>query len=264
MPKYKKTKAIKAPEYDESLEYDIEVEDDSYEDEFSDPEVEYTKIEDAQTFSVTEEDEIPEYEDAEKTFKRSNTERFMKIFNIFFVIAIILMLIIAIDVIAVARYHVGPFFAIKTKTYNDGGTKEYYGIGYKVIKYNQNEGRKDIQIGLWSMEYIAEPTPIEDVDLAIEFQNNPEETSKKYYNQYLEITSRVKKIDKKNNKLVLQYTDPDGKYTLRINCSMAAKKKELASIKEDQELIVKGTVSKFTLKTKNKSNTVYLSDCFIK
>lgn len=263
MPKFKKNKAIKAPEYDEDLEYSIEIEDDSYEDEFSESEEEYTIIEDNQTFSISEEDEVPEYEEAEKTFMRSNMAKFMKIFNIFFVIIIIVMIMIAIDVISVARYQVGPFFAVRTKTYNDGGTKEYYGIGYKVIKYNQKEGRKDIQIGLWNMEYSTEPTPIDDIDLAIEFQNKPEKTSKKYYNQYIQITSTVKKIDKRNNKVILQYTDPDGKYTLKVNCLMGSKKKELTSIQEEQKLTIKGTVAKFTLKTENKSNAVYLSDCFM-
>ena len=43
------------------------------------------------------------------------------------------MVMVTVDVVGVSRYNKGPFFAIKTKTYNDGGTKEYYGIGYKAI-----------------------------------------------------------------------------------------------------------------------------------
>ena len=39
-----------------------------------------------------------------------------------------------------------PIFCVNIKTYRDGGTKEYIGIGYKVIKYNNNQ-RKDFQIG---------------------------------------------------------------------------------------------------------------------
>ena len=41
---------------------------------------------------------------------------------------------------------------IRTSIYKDGGTKEYYGLGYKVIKYNQIEGRRDTQIGLWNLK----------------------------------------------------------------------------------------------------------------
>lgn len=37
-----------------------------------------------------------------------------------------------------------PIFVIKTAMYKDGGTKLYQGLGYKVIDYNQLEGRQDI------------------------------------------------------------------------------------------------------------------------
>lgn len=37
-----------------------------------------------------------------------------------------------------------PLFAVRTEMYKDGGTAVYYGLGYKVIDYNQLEGRKDV------------------------------------------------------------------------------------------------------------------------
>ncbi|OZM56279.1 hypothetical protein CIB95_12715 [Lottiidibacillus patelloidae] len=37
-----------------------------------------------------------------------------------------------------------PIFAGKTSVYKDGGTTEYTGIGYKVIDYNELDGRDDI------------------------------------------------------------------------------------------------------------------------
>lgn len=37
-----------------------------------------------------------------------------------------------------------PIFVIRTALYKDGGTSIYHGLGYKVIDYNQIEGRKDV------------------------------------------------------------------------------------------------------------------------
>ena len=96
----------------------------------------------------------------------------------------------------------------------------------------------------------------------IEFQNNPQYTSEKYYKQYIRINSKIKTIDKEENKLILEYTDPDGKYTLQINCPMAGNLEALNEYKEQQEIKVKGTVYKFALKTEEQPNTVYLNDCF--
>lgn len=52
-----------------------------------------------------------------------------------------------------------PIFAVKTATLKDGGTKIYYGIGYKVISYNQlpdfsGENNKDDTVfGSWFLKY---------------------------------------------------------------------------------------------------------------
>jgi hypothetical protein len=37
-----------------------------------------------------------------------------------------------------------PNFSFQAETYKDGGTKVYIGLGYKVIDYNQLDGRKDV------------------------------------------------------------------------------------------------------------------------
>lgn len=43
-----------------------------------------------------------------------------------------------------------PFITLKTILYKDGGTKEYYCLGYKFIKYNAIGGRNDMDFGpLW-------------------------------------------------------------------------------------------------------------------
>ena len=57
------------------------------------------------------------------------------------------------DILLVTKKKIGPFLAINTKTYNDGGTKEYYGLGYKVIDFNMLNGYDEIKIGSWFMKY---------------------------------------------------------------------------------------------------------------
>ncbi|OCA84150.1 hypothetical protein A8F94_15620 [Bacillus sp. FJAT-27225] len=37
-----------------------------------------------------------------------------------------------------------PEFSMLKDVYKDGGTKVYIGLGYKVIDYNQLNGRKDV------------------------------------------------------------------------------------------------------------------------
>lgn len=50
-----------------------------------------------------------------------------------------------------------PTFSLLVDVYKDGGTKVYTGIGYKVIDYNQIDGRKDVvfipfYIDAWEMK----------------------------------------------------------------------------------------------------------------
>lgn len=252
----KKLKPIKA----EKFEDEEEVKDDFYEDEF---EKEEDLDDSPKNFEAVEDPEEEKYEDAKRTFRRANSDKIMRVFNIFFVIAIIIILIIGIDVICVSKYNVGPFFAIKTTTYKDGGTTEHYGLGYKVIKYKELFGRQDTEVGFWNLKYDTTPIYLEDIDIAIAFQNNPEETADTYYKEYVSISSQVKELDTKNNRMILEYNDPDGKYTLDIVCDMNDKLDENTPYKKGDKLSVKGTVYKFTIKEKESSNSIYLMNCFI-
>lgn len=179
--------------------------------------------------------------------------------NIIFIIIIALGIVIAIDVICVTKYDKGPYFAIRTKTYDDGGTEEFYGLGYKVIKYHQEQGRRDTKLGFWTMPYSVEPTEISALDLAIEFRNDPEKTANKYAGQFMRVTGRIYKI--KDNELILRYKDPDDAYTLKIKCPMA-EKTDLSDLKEDMEITVLGTIDNFTLATEKTSNIANMSNCF--
>lgn len=242
MKKVKKIKEIKAEKYEENEDLYVELEEDDYEEENEN--------------IIIEEDYFEENE----TTKRINSNKFMKVFNIIFILIMLAMVFISVDVICITKYNVGPFFAIKTKTYNDGGTKEYYGLGYKVIKYKEKSGRQDKQIGFWSMKYNTTPTFIKDIDLSIEFQNNPQKTADKFYKQYVKISSTIKEIKQSSNNLILEYTDPDGKYTLQINCDC---KEKISTLTQNQNIIIRGTIHDFSVKDENNPNTIYVSDCFV-
>ncbi len=46
-----------------------------------------------------------------------------------------------------------PIASIKMFHHKDGGTKEYYGIGYKIIAYNKLNGYKKSHIGTYRLKY---------------------------------------------------------------------------------------------------------------
>lgn len=252
---------------------DLEFYDDEYEDEDFDSFPEQ-KIEEKEPEFEEMYDDISDYDEPQilKTYSeeefeedqnsRKKYKRYKKIINIVFAIILVVLVMITIDVISVSRYNVGPFFAIKTQTIKDGGTKVYYGLGYKVIKYNQEQGRRDKEIGSWNLKYNIEPVDIQDIDLALEFENNYQETNKKYYKKFVRLTSTVKEVNKEKNTLVLEYLDEDSKYTLDIVCNMAEKKSNLEIFNVGDKASVIGTIRTFKIKTAKESNKVYISDCF--
>ena len=208
------------------------------------------------------EEEYEDYEEPKKRTKITSTRKIKRIINIVFIIIMLLLAMIATDVICVGRYDVGPFFAIPTKTYKDGGTKEYYGLGYKVIKYNQMQGRRDREIGTWSLKYNTEPITNKDVDLAIEFYGNEAETYEKYYRKFVRITSTLQKVDTKNNKITIGYKDEGGKYTLDIYCTVVKDQTNLSELKVGESITIIGTVSNFKQGTDTKANRLYIKNCF--
>lgn len=203
-----------------------------------------------------------EYIEDEVEYSQIREKKYKKIINIIFAITMIVLSMITIDVISVARYDVGPFFALPLQKYKDGGSKAYYGFGYKVIKYKQLQGRRDKEIGFWSLKYNIEPITMEDIDLAIEMNGNETKTYKKYYKRFVRITSTLEKIDKKNNQITIGYTDEGKKYSLTMKCSMASKKSVLDDFKENEKITIIGTVHDFKHKTKNSPSRLYLTNCF--
>lgn len=241
---------------DESLLKNIEEYDEVlYEEESNSSNEEIIDINEENDF---DEDYLEDEED-EKSIK--DPKKITKIINIIFYVLIVLMIMVTIDVISVSRYNSGPYFAIKTAHYKDGGTKVYYGIGYKVIKYNQIQGRRDTVIGSWSLKYSVEPTEVDSIDLAIEYKNDTVKAYEKYNTKFLRITGTYKSYNKKNKTLTFGYTDPDGSYTLNIVCKMA-KDATIKEYEKDDTITVIGTAYDFKQKDKKNPNRLYINNCF--
>lgn len=183
--------------------------------------------------------------------------------TILLLVVVALGALISIDIFFVSKVHVGPFLAIRTKVYKDGGTKEYYGLGYKVIKYHQIEGRRDTQIGFWSMPYSTKPTSISTLDLALEFRNYPKKTYKKYYNQYMKIEGEIFKIDKSKKEITLQYKDEDGAYTMNVVCPLVKTDIDLDSYEKGVTISVVGNLIHFENKDGKTPMVVTLKNEFI-
>ena len=82
-------------------------------------------------------------------------KKLKKRFTIIMIVALVLGTLIFIDILVANYTSVGPFLAVKVNTYNDGGTKEYYGLGYKVIKYKVKDGRNTTVVGSWTLKYYS-------------------------------------------------------------------------------------------------------------
>lgn len=235
--------------------------------------IDYFKMDDEQTEDeIIEEASIEEIEEEKKEEQEKEKEKFTwkninfhdeqtikltnKVLNILLIIIIVVAALITTDVLLVSRKEIGPFFAIKTKTHNDGGTKEYYGLGYKVIKYNEEEGRKDIIIGPWSLEYdtTIEKTTI--LDLALDFTNNKESSLERYMNKYLQVSGTIDKIEPE--KITLTYKDEENKYTTSITCNIL---NNTTKYKKKDNIKLVGTLYNYK---ENKTLTLYMKNCYIK
>lgn len=211
---------------------------------------EYDEIEEKQE-DIQNEPEQTE----KKKFDIHDIKNINKIVNILLIVVIFLSVLISTDVIILTRTGNGPYFAIKTKTYNDGGTKVYYGIGYKVIKYNQKNGRKDTIVGSWSLKYDITPIKTTTLDLALDFNNNFANSLEKYMNKYLEIKGTVQ--ENKDDKLILLYKDEEDKYTTKVICNAINNK----NYKKNDNIKIVGTLYNYK---KDTSTKLYIKNCYMK
>jgi hypothetical protein len=69
-------------------------------------------------------------------------KKHLKVLIIF--LAILPFIMIGTDY-SLAQANKSPIFSVRTAIYKDGGTKTYVGLGYKIINYNELDGRKDVE-----------------------------------------------------------------------------------------------------------------------
>lgn len=251
-------------EIDEEIKEEIKEEiilDDESNDKSINSNIEVTSSEDIDNNIYDNEKEEEQTEKEErKSFLGYNTIN--KIINIIFIVILAVLLLVSIDVLLVGKFEVGPFFAIPVKKYNDGGSKAYYGLGYKVIKYNQKIGRRDKEIGNYSLKYNTTPIDVDSVDLAIEFTKDENSSYEKYFKKFVRVTGELTKVDYDNNKIKVSYLDEDGKYAIEIICSMATKKELVNNLELNKEVVFIGTVYDYDLHTDTKPTRLYIKNCF--
>lgn len=178
-------------------------------------------------------------------------KKLKKRFTIIMIVALVLGTLIFIDILVANYASVGPFLAVKVKTHNDGGTKEYYGLGYKVIKYRVKDGRNTTVVGSWTLKYdpTTKATTVE--ELGISFRNNSKEALKNSYKQFFIVTGKIDSIDKTNKKVVLIYEDKDGgNYTTKAEFYLKNISK-LKNYSKGDTITISGTFTKYTPKKNN-------------
>ena len=218
---------------------------------------EYEEVEEYKFSDENESKEKEKKTELKTTKKKNNT-----LLNILFIVMALVIVIICTDIIAVKKFKAGPFFAIPIKTYEDG-SKEYYGIGYKVIDYKQEKGRKDKVIGTWGLKYNDEVIIVEAIDLAIDFNDNESITYDRYKDKFLRVTGILTNVSTNNNMVTLSYIDEDGKYNFDIICKMSSDSSALESLEMNLRATVTGTVSGYDYKSPETKPTLHLKDCNI-
>lgn len=174
-----------------------------------------------------------------------------KVSTIIMIIIIIIGVLITTDILLVTKKKIGPFLAINTKTYNDGGTKEYYGLGYKVIKYNQKVGRRDTVIGSWFIKYDTNPTTYTITDLAYSIIND----NNNHLGEFIRLTGTITSKNNKNNIITLKFEDnEEGKYNLTVKANLLSD-----NIKE---LNVNSSISLIGVVTDYNNNTLTIENVF--
>lgn len=113
---------------------------------------------------------------------------------LFIIIGIIIVLGIVFFVVDYNRVQKQekPIFCIQNPAgvIRDGGTIEYFGLGYKVIDFHTLAGFDDIKIGTWLMDYNDFEKEMKEYEKKFE-----EELQKDNRNQENNINNKVTTID---------------------------------------------------------------------
>ena len=186
-----------------------------------------------------------------------------KKFTIIMIVTLTVGTLIFFDILITSKTDAGPFLAIKVKTHNDGGTKEYYGLGYKVIKYRVRNGRNTTVVGSWTLKYdpISRVSSME--ELAFSFRNDAKTALNNSYKQFFKITGVVDSVDKENKKITLIYEDEDGgSYNMKADFYLKSDSK-INDYNEGDILSIYGTFIKYTPQKGDAIRTLTFENCSI-
>lgn len=171
-------------------------------------------------------------------------KKIKKISTIVMIVIIVIGVLVTTDVLLVSKAHIGPFLAIRTKVYNDGGTKEYYGLGYKVIKYNQKVGRRDTVTGSWGIKYNTNPETFTIRELAYSIIND----NNNHIGEFIRLTGTISSKNNKNNTVTLKFTDDiDGKYDLTVKANLLSK--NIKKLNKNAPISLIGVIKSYDNKT---------------
>lgn len=171
-------------------------------------------------------------------------KKIKKISTIVMIVIIVIGALVTTDILLVSKAHIGPFLAIRTKVYNDGGTKEYYGLGYKVIKYNQKVGRRDTVIGSWGIKYNTNPETFTIRELAYSIIND----NNNHIGEFIRLTGTISSKNNKNNTVTLKFTDDiDGKYDLTVKANLLSK--NIKKLNKNAPISLIGVIKSYDNKT---------------
>lgn len=174
-------------------------------------------------YDQVDEDDNADDNDNNTTYTDDSTKSvggiMLKVLNFFLILVMAGAFLVVFDVVMVTKFNVGPIFAIKVKTYNDGGTREYAGIFYKVIKYKQTNGRRDMVLGSYKLSYAGEVYKKSVLDLAILYRDDFTNFSL-LEGKYVVVTGKVLRVSKEKQVVKLIYEDSDNKYQTIVTFKM--------------------------------------------
>ena len=171
-------------------------------------------------------------------------KKIKKISTIVMIVILVIGILVTTDILLVTKAGVGPFLAIRTKVYDDGGTKEYYGLGYKVIKYNQKVGRRDTVIGSWGIKYNTNPETYTIRELAYSIIND----NNNHVGEFIRLTGTISSKNNKNNTVTLKFTDDiDGKYDLTVKANLLSK--NIKKLNKNAPISLIGVIKSYDNKT---------------
>jgi len=204
-----------------SLKYKAESNTDSLDN--NDDNSDYVSTDFYNGYDQVDEDDNADDNDNNTTYTDDSTKSvggiMLKVLNFFLILVMAGAFLVVFDVVMVTKFNVGPIFAIKVKTYNDGGTKEYAGIFYKVIKYKQTNGRRDMVLGSYKLSYAGEVYKKSVLDLAILYRDDFTNFSL-LEGKYVVVTGKVLSVSKEKQVVKLIYEDSDNKYQTIVTFKM--------------------------------------------